>query len=49
MVDSIYSLFTPTEVAFFISIFVNMGFALCWIDSKIEQKKRRKSRHGQVR
>lgn len=49
MVDEIYSLFTPTEIAFFISLFVNMSFILCWIDNKVEQKKRRKRRYGQTR
>ena len=49
MVDQIYSLFTPTEVAFFISLFANMSFILCWIDNKIEQKKRRKRKYGQIR
>lgn len=49
MVDQIYSLFTPVEVAFFISLFANMSFILCCIDNKIEQKKRRKRRHGQIR
>ncbi len=43
MIDQIYSLFTPTEVAFFISLFVNMGFVLCWIDNKLEHKKRRRN------
>ncbi len=49
MVDQIYSLFTPTEVAFIISLFANMSFILCWIDNKVEQKKRRIRKHGQTR
>lgn len=49
MVDQIYSLFTPTEVAFIISLFANMSFILCLIDNKIEQKKRRRRIHGQTR
>lgn len=42
MVDQIYSLFTPLEIAYFISIFTNFSFLICWIDNKLEQKKRRK-------
>ena len=49
MVDQIYGLFTPTEIGFFISIFANMSFIFCWIDNRLEQKKRRKRRHGQIR
>lgn len=49
MVDQIYSLFTPVEFAFFISLFANLSFILCWIDNKLEQKKRRKRIYGQTR
>ena len=39
MVDQIYTIFTPLEVAFFISIFANLSFMICWIDNKIEERK----------